>query len=515
MAKYSFKLRVGLLLCLLFLVFEPRMSLAAYSGYVETKGTQFVLNDSPFIFNGFNAYWMMHVASQPNQREKVSNVFREAANAGLTVCRTWAFSDGGDEALQISPGVYNEYVFQSKASAQVPISRREQGRKKTKAYIESKRKSLLKGAIKIQASVERVFSAMNLVKNPLRNRMGDQWMDDSLLVYIEKDVFNSISNDAIMHRFQNMKSRRGHIYFFILPWLGKNSVSAAAAKYKIRLILSLSNNYQDFGGRAQYVRWAKNAGAQTKSDDDFYTNELVKEYYKRHVQRVLNRINTITGAAYKDDPIIMAWELINEPRCQADYSGDTVNAWVQEMASHVKSIDSKHLLEVGMEGFYGDSFPDRKQYNPGYQVGTDFITTNLIEEIDFTTIHAYPDAWLSSQDDDTQMVFMRRWMTSHWRDSKTLLRKPMVFTEFGKSCKDKGFSIASRDSYMNAVYSSLYSFARGGGIGGGLVWQILDVGMESYADGYEIVLSDSPSTSSIISQQSRQMTALQHMMSKP
>ncbi|CAA0827035.1 Mannan endo-1-4-beta-mannosidase 7, partial [Striga hermonthica] len=160
----------------------------------------------------------------------------------------------------------------------------------------------------------------------------------------------------------------------------------------MRLILSLSNNYQDFGGRPQYVSWAKNAGAQTKSDDDFYTNEVVKEYYKRHVQRVLNRINTITGVAYKDDPTIMAWELINEPRCQADYSGDTVNAWVQEMASHVKSIDSKHLLEVGMEGFYGDSFPDRKQYNPGYQVGTDFITTNLIEEIDFTTIHAYPDA---------------------------------------------------------------------------------------------------------------------------
>lgn len=67
--------------------------------------------------------------------------------------------------------------------------------------------------------------------------------------------------------------------------------------------------------------------------------------------------------------------------------------WVQEMASYVKSIDNKHLLEIGLEGFYGDSIPDKKQFNPGYQVGTDFISNNMIKEIDFTTIHAYPDQW--------------------------------------------------------------------------------------------------------------------------
>lgn len=63
------------------------------------------------------------------------------------------------------------------------------------------------------------------------------------------------------------------------------------------------------------------------------------------------------------------------------------------MASYLKSIEKKHLLEVGMEGFYGDSVPDRKQYNPGYQVGTDFISNHQIKEIDFATIHAYPDQW--------------------------------------------------------------------------------------------------------------------------
>ena len=55
---------------------------------------------------------MMHVATEPSERYKVSNTFQEAADAGLSVCRTWAFSDGGDRALQISPGTYDERVFQ-------------------------------------------------------------------------------------------------------------------------------------------------------------------------------------------------------------------------------------------------------------------------------------------------------------------------------------------------------------------------------------------------------------------
>lgn len=54
----------------------------------------------------------MHVAVEPSERYKVTNVFREASAAGLMVGRTWAFSDGGYQALQTSPGVYDERVFQ-------------------------------------------------------------------------------------------------------------------------------------------------------------------------------------------------------------------------------------------------------------------------------------------------------------------------------------------------------------------------------------------------------------------
>ncbi|KAM3760156.1 hypothetical protein ACB098_01G172700 [Castanea mollissima] len=58
------------------------------------------------------------------------------------------------------------------------------------------------------ATVERSFSAMKYIKNELRNRMGDQWMNDCLVVYIEKDIACSIDNETIMQRFQNMKNRR-------------------------------------------------------------------------------------------------------------------------------------------------------------------------------------------------------------------------------------------------------------------------------------------------------------------
>lgn len=82
-------------------------------GWVTRNGARFELNGSPFLFNGFNSYWLMDVASDTNERHKVTEVLRDASAAGLSVCRTWAFSDGNRyNGLQTSPGVYDERVFQ-------------------------------------------------------------------------------------------------------------------------------------------------------------------------------------------------------------------------------------------------------------------------------------------------------------------------------------------------------------------------------------------------------------------
>ena len=56
-------------------------------------------------------------------------------------------------------------------------------------------------------TVERAFSAMNIIKNRLRNQIGDQQMNDCLVTYIEKDIFKTIKCEEIIQRFQNMKNR--------------------------------------------------------------------------------------------------------------------------------------------------------------------------------------------------------------------------------------------------------------------------------------------------------------------
>jgi mannan endo-1,4-beta-mannosidase len=61
-------------------------------------------------------------------------------------------------------------------------------------------------------------------------------------------------------------------------------VIGEAKKNGVRLILSLVNNYKDFGGRPQYVQWANSSGVQVNNDDDFYTNPVIKGYYKNHVK---------------------------------------------------------------------------------------------------------------------------------------------------------------------------------------------------------------------------------------
>ena len=183
------------------------MMCQAQVSFVETRGTEFVVNGSPFLFNGFNSYWMMTMAAQPSERFKISNALRDAAAAGLTVCRTWAFSDGGPQALQMSPGVYNEAVFQ--------------------------------------------VSYCNF------------------FCYV------------IMHVDHNYISV---MFWCLVIFQGLDFVVSEARKYAVKLILSLSNNYKDYGGKAQYVEWARSGGVPVSGEDDFYTNAVVKGYYKSHVK---------------------------------------------------------------------------------------------------------------------------------------------------------------------------------------------------------------------------------------
>ncbi|CAK7343526.1 unnamed protein product [Dovyalis caffra] len=294
-------------------------------------------------------------------------------------------------------------------------------------------------------------------------------------------------------------------------------VVSEAKKHKIRLILSLTNNWEAYGGKAQYVKWGKAAGLNLTSDDDFFSHPTLRSYYKAHVKAVLNRVNTVTNITYKDDPTIFAWELMNEPRCTSDPSGDKLQSWITTMAVYVKSMDAKHLVEIGLEGFYGPSAPDRAQFNPNSyatQVGTDFIRNHQVLGVDFASVHIYADSWISQTISDAHIQFIKSWMEAHIEDAEKYLGMPVVFAEFGVSSKDPGYNSSFRDTVVNTVYKTLLNSTRIGGSGAGsLLWQLFPDGTDYMDDGYAIVLSKSPSISNIISLHSTRVAIFNSMCS--
>lgn len=119
---------------------------------------------------------------------------------------------------------------------------------------------------------------------------------------------------------------------------------------------------------------------------------------------------------------------------------------------------------------------------------------------------------LSGSSFDSQLSFLNNWVNEHIQDAQNILQKPLLFAEFGKSLKDSGYSSDQRDQVFNTVYSAIYSSARGGGAAvGGLFWQLLAEGMDSFRDGYEVILSESSSTVSLIAQESQKLGHIRRM----
>ncbi|CAA2986783.1 mannan endo-1,4-beta-mannosidase 2-like [Olea europaea var. sylvestris] len=375
--------------------------------FVKRNGTQFIVDGRPFYFNGWNSYWMMDHAVDESRRPRIREMLQTGAKMGLTVCRTWAFNDGAYNALQISPGRFDEKVFRA-------------------------------------------------------------------LDY----------------------------------------VIAEANQQGIRLILSLVNNLQAYGGKTQYVKWAWEEGvALSSSNDSFFYDPSIRHYFKNYVKTVLTRKNTITGIEYRDDPTIFAWELINEPRCLTDPSGDTLQDWIEEMSYFVKSIDRNHLLTVGLEGFYGPKNSKRLSFNPEFwaaDLGSDFTRNSMISTIDFASVHIYPDHWSHVQNFEYNLRFVSKWMISHIEDGDKDLKKPIMFTEFGLSNEDLDFDPSLRERFYKVILDISYKSAKRNKSGAGtLVWQFLVEGMEEFNDEFGIVPWKRPSTYQLFTEQSCRLARIQ------
>ena len=57
-------------------------------------------------------------------------------------------------------------------------------------------------------SVERVFSALVIVKTKTRNRTCETVLDDCLVIFIERDIFFQVDEDDIIETFISLRKRR-------------------------------------------------------------------------------------------------------------------------------------------------------------------------------------------------------------------------------------------------------------------------------------------------------------------
>ena len=127
-----------------------------------------------------------------------------------------------------------------------------------------------------------------------------------------------------------------------------------AGQLNLKLVIPFVNDYDQYGGMDQYVRWK---GGQYH--DQFYTDPTIRQWYKQWISHLLNHVNTYTGIKYKDDATIMTWELANEERCAgygvypqspSSCTTDTITQWAADVSQYVKSIDRKAPALIRQRG---------------------------------------------------------------------------------------------------------------------------------------------------------------------
>lgn len=122
---------------------------------------------------------------------------------------------------------------------------------------------------------------------------------------------------------------------------------------------------------------------------------------------------------------------------------------------------------------------------------------------------------LTGSNYEDQVSFLSSWVNDHIQDAQNILHKPVLFAEFGRSLKESGYTTSQRDRIFNIVYSAIYSSASGGGAAvGGLFWQLLAEGMDSFQDGYGVVLSEGSSTVGIIAEESERLIKIRKMYAR-
>ena len=120
----------------------------------------------------------------------------------------------------------------------------------------------------------------------------------------------------------------------------------AAHRHGMKIIVTLIGDCATCqgGGIGQYLAWHRKPNPQ-----DFFTDPGLIAAYEKHIDAVLNHVNSLNGVRYKDDPTILAWENCNMCGLIPLLMGGSpaalgqVSDWVETIGQHIKQQDSRHL----------------------------------------------------------------------------------------------------------------------------------------------------------------------------
>ncbi len=208
---------------------------------------------------------------------------------------------------------------------------------------------------------------------------------------------------------------------------------AEAKKRNLRLIIAFLDFWAYTGGAQQMRAWYGSSNQSTF----FFADQRTKRDYQKWVHHVLQRVNPKTGLRYKDDPTILAWELMNEPNAKP-YA--LRMAWTAEMSAYVKSLDPNHLVSSG-------------------HANVDSRLADLaIPSVDFGTWHGYPLFYKLSVDQFDRLI-------TEFCGIAAARQKPVLLEEFGYA--------RSNPDQATAYAKWLRTLTNDRNCGGWLAWRLV------------------------------------------
>jgi hypothetical protein len=112
-----------------------------------------------------------------------------------------------------------------------------------------------------------------------------------------------------------------------------DKVIEVARRKGIRVIIPFVDQAKWWGGIGEY------AAFRGKPADAFWNDPQIKGDFKATVRYLIERKNSFTGVAYRDEPAVFGWETGNEIL--------PTPAWTREMAAYIKQLDRNHLVLDG------------------------------------------------------------------------------------------------------------------------------------------------------------------------